>query len=275
MDRFDTLICSLPKSGRTMLRYLLATYLNQLAQLGLQDDLNLGLVVIPNFVVKERANHQYSPDDVFRVAKLLHNRHLPLIRACHFSPGDKIGEAAVILLLRSPLDVIVSRFHEQKYRPGVGRQPFEGSITDYLKATDMLENQVQYFNAWAEWSDRHPERLIVVSYEELIANKRAAACRILQFLSVPLDEAALDYALERSSFESMQQQAIANLGDAWQEKGKNPSVLRIRRGQVGGHKDDMSPAEIQFVSDYLSTHLSDGAKALLSSTHTPAQTHNP
>ncbi|MGB3491927.1 MAG: sulfotransferase domain-containing protein [Elainellaceae cyanobacterium] len=262
-DQFDTLICSLPKSGRTMLRYLLATYLNRVARLGFEDDLNLGLVVIPNFVVKERANHQYSPDDIFGVAKLLHDRQLPLIRACHFNPSEKIGEAAVMLLVRSPLDVIVSRYHEQKYRPGVGRQPFEGTITDYLKETDMLNTQVQYLNAWAEWSDRHPQRFWVTSYEELMADKRTAVLAILKFLSVPLDDDALAYALERSSFESMQQQAIANLGEAWAEKGKNPSVLRIRRGEVGGYQDDMTDAEIEFVMEYLEAQLCDRAKGFV------------
>lgn len=246
-----------------MLRYLLATYLNRVAQLGLEDDLNLGLVVIPNFVVKERANHQYSPDDVFRIAKLLRDRQLPLIRACHFNPSEKIGDAAVLLLVRSPLDVIVSRYHEQKYRPGVGRQPFEGTITDYLAETDMLNTQVQYLNAWSDWENRHPQRFLVMSYEGLMRDKRSSVLTILKFLSVPIDEAALDYALAKSSFESMQQQAIANLGEAWEEKGKNPSVLRIRRGEIGGYRDDMTDAEVESAKTYLDEHLCDRAKELV------------
>jgi len=293
----SVVICSPPKMGRTLLRYLISLYLNRFYQLQIPEDLTLGHLLIPNYryafgpaknleqdqtqtAINSTDGEENGEGDGEGQQSRLRNvtreqiqaaclklvKHdAPILSVSHTSqPSRKLTQQLkIILLLRNVFDSLVSRYNEQRYRrPSESKGAFHGERTEYIKSSPALEDLVDYLNAWSQHWQQHKDthQLLTTTYEQLCKQKFQTATQILEFVGVPVDLEILNSAVQDSSFEKMQSQAIANLGSQY---SGNTGQLRIRSGRIKGYKSVLSADEIGYIQEYLETHLSKSSQQLI------------
>jgi len=242
-------LCSYPKSGRTWLRFILAHYFDALFELGLDIDFQTVFTVIPN--------DEEHPQRGLPVFAYWDRGDVPLVLATHALPSpDIVG--AVSFLHRSAADAIVSfYFHHARQW-----QAFDGSLADYIRDPQLgVHDYIRYVNAWAEELPRR--RSMTLSYEELSASPEDPVGRLLSFLSVAVDRPALRASIEASSFDHMQQLERASGIPGHRYDRSDPDALRVRRGEVGGHRHYLDPRDREYIERRCAEELSPAARRLL------------
>jgi hypothetical protein len=248
----DAFVMSYPKSGRTWLRFILSNYFAIATPLKTPVTLHTMFSIVPNFAL----------DSVRGVPAFRFAGQIPRIYVSHL-PYQRIlfRKRPVILLVRDPRDVLVSSyFHAVRHK-----HRFAGSIDEFvLDRGQGLPRLVGYLNGWA--GGLEARRSLVVSYEMLTADPRAAVEKVLSFLGVRVEQDALRQAIEASSFATMREhEKVGGIPDHDYDRSDDES-LRMRRGKTGGYVDYLSPDTIGLIDRYCSHTLTAGAKRLLSHT---------
>ncbi|MCS7477019.1 sulfotransferase domain-containing protein [Umezawaea endophytica] len=119
---------------------------------------------------------------------------------------------AVVLLVRDPRDALHSSFRFfQEFAPTLLSYLTieKASFLEYLDGLGdegepplTVEGWVEFYRAWTEVAERLPCSA-VVRFEELKTTPVAAVVRLLDALGSTADPAAVEHAVERSSFERM------------------------------------------------------------------------
>jgi hypothetical protein len=103
----------------------------------------------------------------------------------------------------------------------------------------------------------------VLTYEALHADPVFEFRRLLRFLGEPVDDAALRQAVDAASFDAMQrseaQTQVPNIAYDY----SNHDARRVRKGVVGGYRDEMPIELFDAVADYLDHNLTPEAKKLV------------
>jgi hypothetical protein len=150
----------------------------------------------------------------------------------HELPSPRHGR--VVYVIRDGRDVMVSYWHFMQAM---------GSRCASLR--ELVESPTHGFDV--RWQD-HVERwlanpykseMLVLRYEELSADPRLHARRLMDFLGITVDDAVLDRALYQCSFDQMKQRE-KRLG--WDNKKWPADKAFARRGKVGSHRDEMDAA---------------------------------
>lgn len=214
----DTFIVSFPRSGNTLIRFLIANMLspNEPITLANVDEF---IPVLPN---RARTSSGVRQGDWPRMFKT----HDPYF---HCFPKS-------IYIVRDGRDSLVSYFHRQTQQ-GL----FKGSFSDYL-AHDG--HTVTDTTPWADHVAQalahhklHPARVLLIRFEDMIADLGSTARRINDFCGLNVSEADIARAVDACAFQNLQQ------GEALVADGTKPTMFR--RGQAGGWVDTFSPAEAQ------------------------------
>lgn len=239
----STYVVSYPKTGNTWLRFMLGLYAQMLSTLPeppLFDDSNrIGI---------QRGIPHFPP---------LRFTHRPLTwerqRADDLSYSNVIEpfrRKRVVLLVRHPLDVLVSNFHQQANRTARGtRGGLEAFAEDPVFGIDKL---LRFYGLWREYrgssADTH-----LVRYEDLHANADATLRAVLAFLGVPCREEPLLAAIQGSEFTQMQAVEMSEEPPMYRSSGRpifasgdlaDPNARHVRRGIVGGYRDELPSAAI-------------------------------
>lgn len=146
-----------------------------------------------------------------------------------------------IFLWRDPRDVQVSAFHHIRGRSGAHWVTPRHMVDDPIIG---IGKQIAFLNAWAEYIERHPDRIAVLRYESLKANPKGELQKVLNFAGVPVSDAALDYAVRETSIERMQEKELRGeaLNPRMASVGvKDKSALKTRSGRVGGYREFFEP----------------------------------
>ena len=159
-------------------------------------------------------------------------RGVPLI------PDDVTRSA--IYILRNPLDMVLS------YARHYGMTPEEAVHTvshpDNANPPDE-ETVTQFMGTWSDhvrsWTTRSAYPVLVLRYEDMLADPRAAFARVVQHLGMPLDPERLDRAILFSSFEELSEQEKAQ---GFVEKSEQAERF-FARGQKDQWKTDL-PARL-------------------------------
>jgi hypothetical protein len=190
-------LASYPKSGNTWLRFLAcnlvfgevksAAALNQLA-----PDLH-------------EAGASFEPPDQ------------PLLMKTHYCYSSQLRfadrTAAAVYVLRDPADVLVSNFHYSVRSGSPGGEQAE-RFDRYLDAFIAARGDPRWIRmgmgSWEEnarsWiGQRQRFPVLLIRYEELLADGARVAGQLCQALGITRDTAAVAAALEHSSFERMRQ----------------------------------------------------------------------
>ena len=247
-DAVDAFLVSYPKSGRTWLRYLLSIYLAQVFELDLDIDLRTTFKVLPNY--------DLDTERGLPAADRMAEGQGPLVAASHrdWDPDLFAGTPAVFLV-RDPRDVLVSSyFHQTRHK-----HRFDGDLSDFIDDADYGVGAIGTFhNRWLD--GLRGQRHIVISYEQLSDDTHATVRRVLEFLGLPVDEAALDHAIRQAQFDRMRkkEQREGIPGHSYDRSDADAS--RVRRGKVAGYLDYLGPHELERIDAILDRVLSDPAR---------------
>lgn len=217
IDQFsenDVFIVGYPKSGNTWMQYLAASAFY-----------GIDLEVAPDALVQDLA-----PDVHF---KKFFKPYFPVtFFKSHFLPRPDYRK--VIYLLRDGRDVMVSYWH---YLEGLC-----GKEMDFLELVRTGEGlfPCKWHEHVEQWlANPYGAQMITIRYEDLKKDAAAELRRMGEFAGLPCAAGVLEVAARKSSFSAMKQREASF---AWE----NPQIPKnkqfVRRGQVGSHRDEMTPA---------------------------------
>lgn len=245
---------SFPKSGRTWLEVMIARIVSRLTGEEQAD-------------VMRRHRHGgirgSASADVMPRLMFGHGHMNAVICREERLPRDPYRSARVHLLVRDPRDVVVSHFYHMKYRD----QRFDGTLDEFLRypyqeadpngpvARFGLMPILGYMNAWVRDREILSE-LFISSYEDLRADPPARLCDICAFCGITVDEDLIQDAVSYGSFEHML--ALDKSGDLdpdFPGVPVRPEARKVRKGQVGGYRQEMTAEQIEFADDLIDRHL--------------------
>ena len=244
-------VYSYPKCGRTWLRFILASYINRLCNLGLPINFQSIFTLLPNHdsdALKGMENFQFSG-----------HKQVPLISFSHQKRAvDKVADESRVLLLRSIPDVVVSDFFQRSKL----LKSYEGSLAQFIRDRNgALTQYLEYLNQWAELMN---DNTLVLTYEALTQNTHSEVARLLSFLGLENNTRLLAEAIGDSSFEQMA--AIEkSLGIAGfpTSHHKDPEARRVRKGKIDGYTDYLSAEDIAYCRQQALLTLSPKAQSWL------------
>jgi hypothetical protein len=233
-------VVSYPKSGRTWLAIMLATVLARLSGRPLSLDV-----------------HRYADA----------RRGIPRIFFTHDGSGltkprpfseDKefYRHKPVLLLVRDPRDVVVSHYYQVSRRKRRG--PIVADLDSFVRGPLGIDRVIAFMNAWAAHRTV-PGRFAILRYEELHADRTAGLRRCAEFFAIPgMTEPVLAEGVAAGSFERMQaMEAGRLLGDPRLQPrdAADPDSFKVRRGRMGGFKDELTAAQIGYLDERIRAHL--------------------
>jgi hypothetical protein len=185
----------------------------------------------------------------------------------HFGAGVNLGLPAsalapeawwcarrpTLLLLREPRDTLVSSYHQATRRRGC----YAGPLQDFVRDPRYgIEKVVRWNLDWARFALAR-ETIALVSYEALRAGGPALLGAVAGHLGAPRSEQALTAAFAEASFDAMKRRERSGAGGARYGKAlaprdaADPDSFKVRKGVIGGWRDELSPADADFCAEVL------------------------
>jgi len=237
----DSYIVSIPKSGRTWLRFGLRHYQCRLA--GVEFDIKPGKAE-----KGQRPIVQFSHDLwAHRTAP----RWIDRFWGRYVIPRSARRHSRFLLLYRDLKDVMVSMHLQLTRRSFHSGASFDGSLKELIRDPVLgVEATVDTLNDWIEeW--RGSGRFMLWIYEEARKHPVDSLREVLEFCGfAPINEQWLAEAVDFSSFDKMKamekerkfDHTILRPGDPG-----DPDSFKVRRGKVGGYLDYMDAEDIACV----------------------------
>ena len=234
-NRCQYIFASYGKSGRTWVRVMISRYYQIVYKL--PDNILMGF---DNYT----RLHSSIPKIFFT-----HDNYLRRYTGNVDSKRD-FYDKKTVLLVRNPIDVAVSQFHQWKFRMRPEKKAMnnypphdaEISVYDFVKHEGQgLNHIIDFMNNWARELP-HIKELLVVRYEDLRANPEQEMERIVEFLNL---EAIPEYLADTAEFASVenlrkkeQENYFWRSGSRVQAKDVNdPNTYKVRKAKVGGYRD--------------------------------------
>jgi hypothetical protein len=234
-NRCQYVFASYGKSGRTWVRVMISRYYQLVYKL--PDNILMGF---DNYT---RLNS--SIPKIF----FTHDNYLRRYTGNVDSKKD-FYDKKTVLLVRNPIDVAVSQFHQWKFRMRPEKKAMnnypphdaEVSVYDFVKHEGQgLNHIIDFMNNWARELP-HIKELLVVRYEDLRANPEQEMERIVEFLNLEAIPEYLADTAEFASVENLRKKERENYfwrsGSRVQAKDVNdPNTYKVRKAKVGGYRD--------------------------------------
>lgn len=235
-------VVSFPKSGRTWLRMLLATYFHHA----------YGVRRVPVTTEQWRENWRVP---VIRFTHMGSDRGDPLDQGFDFR---RHADRKVVYLVRDPRDVLTSYyFHVTRRWKRVPAHLVElsGFIRDERYGLPRI---VAFMNRVAACREQVP-RHRVVHYEDLHRDARKEVSELLAFLGVePVSEDLVERSAEACQFSRLRElEKQGSIADEMLRPGRpdDPQSFKVREGRVGGHRHHLSEADRAWVDAFVHEHL--------------------
>jgi hypothetical protein len=236
----DIYVVSYPKCGRTWLRVLLRQYLD-LANTPVRHYKDRQLIRIGDALTVKFEHDQGSwiPAPP-RLDRLVFN-------------SAKYRNKRVLFLARDPRDALVSSWYHLTHRERIITAPLSEFIREDLVGIRKI---TAFMNMWLE--NKHiPEDFLLLTYEDMHADPVTTFHKALAFMGLEVDQVHLEQAVDESRFEKMQRMEKQGvLKEPWMKPGGySDAALKVRKGQVGSYRDELSDRDIVYIDQYLSQHL--------------------
>ncbi len=153
-----------------------------------------------------------------------------------------------LLLLRDPRDTLVSSFHQATKRRG----RYAGSLPDFVRdARFGIEKVLRWNLMWCDLA-LSLETIAIVSYEELRSGGPLLLGHVARHFGAAPSAEALQRAWDHAHFDAMRARErrggvepryrkILEPGDP-----NDPSSYKVRRGVVGGYRDELGATDVAF-----------------------------
>ena len=242
-------LVSFPKCGRTWLRMMIGSATAR--HLGLEPadpmDLESFHRLSPRFP-RLRVTHDLEPHRL-RPEEIVFRRGL-------------YRKARILFLVRDPRDVLASQFHHQKHRRRFdpGQPSFETADEMVEAGRGGLRSLLRFYNVWAEGLPA-TAGAILLHYEDLKADPVGELRRAMSFLGLgDVAEESVRHGVAEGSLARMR--AVERSGAAGHSRLQpadpaNPDSFKVRKGAVGGHRDDFSPEAIEAMDAIIARCLCD------------------
>ncbi|MFK7896811.1 MAG: sulfotransferase domain-containing protein [Myxococcota bacterium] len=254
LDQTDTVVISCGKSGRTWVRVMLSAFY-QIRQgespEGLADFAEL-----------------HADDDAVPNLLFTHDTYLRHFTEVGDSKADYFGHN-VVLLVRHPADVAVSRFFQWKHRMKPRKIKLRGlpdrsedlSIFDFVMDGRAGLPQICHFMTC--WADAMPEikHSTIVRYEDLREDPQAELAKLTEFFGTPGKPEEIEAAVDFGAFDNMKKReakAAETAGSGMRLRpgdAANQDSYKVRRGKVGGYRDYFEDDEIKQIDEIVARQL--------------------
>ncbi|KAI1305318.1 Sulfotransferase 1E1 [Halotydeus destructor] len=169
---------------------------------------------------------------------------------CTHLPREKLQwncRAKYVVVARNPKDVLVSYYHHltKQYGLTLDMQQFRKL---WLDGDCLYGNYFEWLNGWAPYLNEPNVKLIF--YEDLKSNISKAILDLANFLGYDISEGSplLTTIIDKSSIDYMRAQIqVTQTGNHL-----------VRKGNVGGWKDELSPEDVLAVDLQCCEKLADG-----------------
>ena len=242
-----------PKTGNTWVRFLVGRYVQ----------LRCGTDVMPLFDRVGRSGR----GERGCVGPAMYFTHDPLRWetqvAADLDAANTVapfGGRHVVLLSRYPLDALVSSWHQAVRRD----RSFGGGLEDFI--ADPVHGLDKLLRFYELWRAEAPDAFRLLRYEDLRADTAAELARLLRFLEIDPDPELLDRAIADSSFDAMRRLEAEGRGPKFTSSGldvfatgdrEDPNAFHVRRGKIGGYRDELGPDECRRLEGMVSAAMSD------------------
>lgn len=170
----------------------------------------------------------------------------------------ELRQKKLILLARHPCDIAVSWYRQFTKRTSAFKRELllhemdrpidRDAITmwEYVKHPEIgLPAIIDYYNYWGRNMARL-ENGVIVRYEDLRGDTTAELVKLGGFLGEEFTEEHVRDAVDFGSFENMRELEKSNYFDnrsLTHRKSDDPDTLKVRRGLVGGYREDLDEAQ--------------------------------
>ena len=246
--KFDVIITSFPKSGRTWIRVLIGKYLAE--YVGIDKKMNYDkLINLPLFADLfpeiPRIGYGHGNNSGFSTPEKLNP-----IREVHKT-------VKIILLIRDPRDTLVSHYFSRTKR--TKNKPYKGSISDFIyEKKGGFDTIIRFYNIWESKKD-FPLDFLLVRYEDLHADTEKELKKIIEFTGLPVNEDMIKNAVNFASFSNMRkiETSEATVSVALKPGNINDtSSFKTRKGKIGDYINHFSKEEIEYLTDKMKKELS-------------------
>jgi hypothetical protein len=181
LGKRDFLLASYPRSGSTWTRHFLCNLIS-LSERGGSD-------------VAQSVNDVMPALGTSNLLESWPHTTIPRVIKTHAPYSRLFWRASAIGLIRDPRDVMVSRYHLLRDRVGT----FNGTFNEFMRDPELgLETWFRHYVSWRDhWG-------LVIRYEDMLANPQREFSRLLDEIGADCPEDMVRKAIERSSFQHMQ-----------------------------------------------------------------------
>jgi hypothetical protein len=259
--RGNSIIIGHPKSGNTWLRTMIARAYQVKyglpAKVALKtDELARRDSRIPRFCV---SNGFYSYEG--ELGRLLKQE----------IPDAGIAQKPIVLLTRHPADIAVSWYLQFTRRVSAAKRELINASLEQAIAHESisrwdfvmhsaigLRSIIDFLNDWERCLQRY-ERTLIVRYEEMRSAPYDTLKKVTDFLGDPFAEGELREAVDFGSFENLRKLEASGFfkyGGLTRRRGGGPESVKVRRGKVGGYREDFTPAQVEEIDALVARRLS-------------------
>ncbi len=256
-------IVSYPKTGRTWIKYFLKYYLAY--RLASRTGTKIEVLEKLDIWDLSLMSRTVSPDRFFPLLFFTHDFSDFYLKwtADYYEKkrADKseYKNLKVILLIRNAYDTLVSGYYHILKRTPIFEIPvgFAGNLSAFIREPHYgLPKILAFYKTW--YNARSVlENFNVVSYEQLRRNPRSEFHKVVKYLEFPVDLRALNYAVEKSSFQTMlvKQQSVADtMGDLTVPTQQDVNSYKVRKGKIGGYREELGWEDVRWISEQLSEY---------------------
>lgn len=185
--------------------------------------------------------------------------------------SDADSNKKVILLARNPCDVAVSWYiqftkrtkaYKREQINSTLQNPVDKnretiSMWDFVMHEELgLPALIEYHNMWERGL---AGKGLVIRYEDLRSDPIDTMTKIVAFIEAPFSREEIEHAVEFGSFDNMRKLETTgyfrNSSMSLRNK-KDPDMLKVRRGKVGGFRDYFTDEQVTIMEDMMRSRLS-------------------
>uniref|UniRef100_A0A3P9I9D5 Sulfotransferase n=1 Tax=Oryzias latipes TaxID=8090 RepID=A0A3P9I9D5_ORYLA len=229
----DVLIVTYPKSG--------TTWMQEVVPLIVSGGDPASVETIPNW------DRVPWLEEVRASTLNLEGRPSPRMLTTHFHysmmpPSFFKAKPKVIYVMRNPKDVFTSIFHYSKMASFLVTPDSQSEfLQKFLDGKVIFGSWFDHVSGWLNADDK--DRIMYISYEEMIMDLKDSVARISQFLEKTLDDEVISKIADRCLFKNMKQNNMSNYSAVPPEVMDPTKSQFLRKGISGDWKNQLTAAE--------------------------------